>query len=102
MNSVQENHLHREGPGTHLHRLLTGFGVRVCYGCGCEDRMAEMNRQGADWCRQNIDTIVDGLLDEARRRRFIGALTRIIPGPARVAAHKLVLLAIATAEGGSA
>ena len=100
MNPVQELHVQTVGPGTHLHRLLAGFGVRVCYGCGCEDRMAEMNRQGADWCRQNIDTIVDGLLDEARRRRFIGALTRIVPGPARQAAHRLVFLAITTAEGG--
>ena len=97
MRPVQQRQIQSVGPGTHLHRLLSGFGVRMCR--DCEDRMAEMDRQGADWCRQNADTIVDELLEEARQRRFLGTLTRIVPGPARQAAHKLVLLAISTAEG---
>ena len=102
MNPVQEHHTQSVGPGTHLHRLLAAFGVRQSCDCGCEDRMAEMDRQGADWCRRNIETIVDGLMEEARQRQFLGTLTRIVPGPARHAAHKLVLLAISTAEGGPA
>lgn len=102
MSPVEEHQMQSIGPGTHLHRLLAGFGVRTCVGCGCEDRIAEMDRQGVDWCRRNVDTIVDGLMEEARQRRFLGTLSRIVPGPARQAAQRLVLLAISTAEGGSA
>ena len=100
MSSVKEHRVERVGPGTHLHRLLAGFGVRTSVGCGCEDRIAEMDGKGVEWCRQNVDTIVDVLMEEARQRRFLGTLTRIVPGPARQAAHRLVLLAISTAEGG--
>lgn len=57
------------GPGTQLHRLLkriTGEGVTAS--CGCKSHIAEMNRNGPAWCRENVETIVGWLEEEIDRR----------------------------------
>jgi len=87
------------GPGCHLHRLLLGYGIRPRHDCGCEEHTLEMDRQGAEWCRANVETIVDWLMEEALQRHFLGVFPRVAPGAARTAARKLVLQAIVLAEG---
>ncbi|GIW83166.1 MAG: hypothetical protein KatS3mg105_4973 [Gemmatales bacterium] len=91
----------RAGVGTHLHRLLAAWGFTPREGCFCEDRAAELDRRGPRWCAENTDAIVDCLVDEARQCQALGVLARIVPGPTRVAVRRLVLHAIALAEGGS-
>lgn len=101
MSATNENNMNGVGAGTHLHRLLAAWGIVPSERCRCEDRIAEMDRNGPQWCRDNFDTIVDWLLEAADACGFLGALTKIVPGPARIAAQRLVWQAIVCAEGGS-
>ena len=100
MSPVKEDQIQSLGPGTHLHRLLAAFGVRPGSGCDCEDRMAKMDRQGVDWCRENLDVIADWLVEEARERQFLNVLTRMAPGVAHIAARRLIWQAIVLAKAG--
>jgi len=34
----------------------------------CSSRIAEMNARGPEWCRENVDKIVDWLIEEVDRR----------------------------------
>ena len=56
------------GPGTELKKLLATIGITATPNCSCNARAAEMDRQGADWCEHNIDTIVGWLRQEAEKR----------------------------------
>jgi len=57
------------GPGTELKKLLSRFGIGP-KGCGCNARAAEMDQQGAAWCRKNIETIADWLAEQAKKRKL--------------------------------
>ena len=100
MDVIQELIPERLGAGTHLHRLLAAWGFTPTEGCFCEDRVAEMDRRGPQWCRENLYLIADWLVEEARDCQTLGVLARIVPGPTRVAVRRLVLQAIVLAEGG--
>jgi hypothetical protein len=77
----------RPGPGNELKKMLAWF-ARASDTCNCETRADTMNDWGADGCRQNLDTIVDWLMEEAELRGLPhGKFTRII-------ARSLVLTAI--------
>jgi hypothetical protein len=54
-------------PGTELNRLLYKFGFKPAPNCKCNQHIAEMNQKGAEWCEQNVDTIVGWLREEAER-----------------------------------
>jgi len=56
------------GPGTELKKLLATVGIAATPNCSCNARAAEMDRQGADWCEENIETIVGWLREEAEKR----------------------------------
>ena len=56
------------GPGTELKKLLAVVGITATPDCSCNARAAEMDRQGCDWCEQNIDTIVGWLREQAEAR----------------------------------
>ena len=98
------------GPGYQLHKLLKQFiGEDITPGCGCTSRMAKMDCRGPAWCRENIDTIVDWLIEEADRRLKQGkeadepASWRLrlgglnLPGR-RLLLRRLVLVAVRRAE----
>ena len=102
MNTFHENQTHRIGVGTYLHRLLAAWGFKPTEGCFCEDRVADMDRQGPQWCRDHFDLITDCLMEEARDCQALGVLARIVPGPTRVAVRRLLWQAILLAEGGPA
>ena len=75
-----------DGPGSELKAILANtFGVKAKPGCRCNRHVKKMNELGADWCEQNIETIVNWLEEEAKKRKlpFI-----------RLAASKLVKFAI--------
>ncbi|MFO1433547.1 MAG: TlpA disulfide reductase family protein [Candidatus Competibacteraceae bacterium] len=59
------------GPGTELKKLLARFGMQTTPDCPCNDRVILMDRNGCDWCAQNIDTIIGWLREEANRRGLV-------------------------------
>ena len=65
----QQQHLAQHGPGAHLHRLIKKYtGEGITAKCGCVNRIAEMNRRGPAWCRDNMQTIIGWMEEEIKRR----------------------------------
>ena len=61
-NVIQSNWLQiaaaqTNGPGTHLKTILSDLGIKKLIGCGCENKMWQMNVWGVDGCRQRFSTI---------------------------------------------
>jgi len=58
------------GPGTELKMLLAGFPfyIQTTASCSCNAKAKVMDKQGAEWCRANLATIVGWLKDEHTRR----------------------------------
>jgi hypothetical protein len=54
--------------GTELKKLLATVGITATPNCSCNARAYEMDRQGADWCESNLDTVVGWLREEAEKR----------------------------------
>ena len=78
------------GPGTELSKLLKMIGINAKEkGCGCRSHAKRMDREGPQWCRDNIETVLGWLQTEAKKRKlpFVKA-----------AAKQVVLLAIRRAE----
>ena len=78
------------GPGTELSKLLKMIGINAKEkGCGCRSHAKRMDREGPQWCRDNIETVLGWLQTEAKKRQlpFVKA-----------AAKQVVLLAIRRAE----
>lgn len=69
-----------DGPGTELKRLLARVGITATPDCSCNARAAEMDRQGVEWCEENIETIVGWLREQAHARGlpFIDAVGRML------------------------
>lgn len=68
------------GPGKELKKLLKLFGIIPEPGCQCNKRAAYMDQMGCQWCRENIETIVDWLQEEAEKRKmlFLRSAAKII------------------------
>ena len=82
------------GPGTHLKNMLAAFGIKAKEkGCGCKSMERRMDKGGPQWCREHKDEILDHLAKEAKKRGLPFV---------RLAAGKLVYLAIRRAEKNSA
>lgn len=58
------------GAGSILRGFLGRLGVPSGPGCKCLERAAEMDYRGAAWCRDNADSIVDWLAQEASGRKL--------------------------------
>lgn len=98
--------------GTILHdKLRDEFGVDYTKNCGCRQKIAMMNEWGPEGCREHLDYIVNGMLNEAKIRGWqldgrplltvvakIGAATPLGMYFARAWARKLVLGAIKESE----
>lgn len=92
MSPLQDDELDiGEGVGTELKKLLKFIGITASKNCSCNARAKTMNEKGIEWCKDNIDTIVGWLKEEANKRN--------LPFFA-YAARKLVQLAIGRAEKG--
>lgn len=79
------------GPGQELTRILHRVGFRPLAGCKCSEHAKTMDKKGVQWCKDNLDTIVTWLEEEAQRRGF-GVIF------SRLGARQIVLLAIWNAE----
>jgi hypothetical protein len=58
------------GPGTVLSKMLGKIGINSTPNCSCRRRAMEMNTRGADWCSENLDTIVGWLREESEKRKL--------------------------------
>ncbi len=58
------------GPGTELKKLLKLVGITANPNCSCNRRARVMDEKGCEWCRENIETIVDWLGEEAAKRKL--------------------------------
>lgn len=58
------------GPGTELKKLLKKVGIVAAPGCSCNKRARIMDEKGCDWCRENVEMIVDWLGEEASKRKL--------------------------------
>lgn len=77
------------GAGTELKGLLKKIGIVASPNCSCNKRANMMDAKGIDWCKENIEEIVDWLAEEAQKRKLPFL---------RFAGKKLVQLAISRAE----
>lgn len=59
-----------EGVGTELKKLLKVIGITSSPTCGCNAKAKKMNENGIEWCKDNIDTIVSWLKEEADKRNI--------------------------------
>lgn len=68
------------GPGKELKKLLKLFGIIPAPGCRCNKRAAYMDQMGCQWCRDNIDTILGWLQEEADKRGllFVKTVARMV------------------------
>lgn len=78
------------GAGSELKAILAfWFRIKSHSGCNCDELAAEMDANGPEWCRANIETIVDNMKWNARALKITFN---------RPAARLLVNLAIRRAE----
>jgi hypothetical protein len=71
------------GPGTELRKMLASIGIHPRgEKCKCNEHAHEMDRRGADWCEENLESILDWLEAEAKTRGYLGML--FVRGAARV------------------
>jgi hypothetical protein len=59
-----------QGAGTNLKTILGWLFIRPKAGCKCIDRAKTMDENGPQWCRDNLETIVGWLREEAENRRL--------------------------------
>lgn len=69
-----------KGVGTELKKLLSKIGINATPNCSCNKRALFMDKNGIEWCENNIDTIVGWLREEATKRKlpFIDMAGRIL------------------------
>jgi hypothetical protein len=67
-------------PGDALRSVIASRGYVGKSGCGCDDRVAEMNRKGLQWCVDNREEIIGWLKESARQRWISAAVVRFAPG----------------------
>ena len=56
------------GPGTELKAMLKVIGIVATENCSCNARANLMDIRGHQWCRDNMDTILGWLQEEAHKR----------------------------------
>lgn len=56
------------GPGTELKKLLAKIGIKASPTCSCNTRARIMDEKGIQWCKDNTETIVGWLREEATKR----------------------------------
>lgn len=70
----------KEKVGFHLSNLLEMFSFTKVHSCKCKPRAKYLDSVGADWCEQNIETIVNWLKEEASARGlpFVSTVGRML------------------------
>jgi Glycosyl transferase family 2 len=58
------------GAGTNVKASLALLGIVATEGCSCNAKASTMDYQGPQWCRDNIELIVDWMKEEAEARQL--------------------------------
>jgi len=58
----------RGGPGTELKKLLAAMGYVATENCPCNARAREMDEKGVQWVRDNTETVIGWLEEQAKER----------------------------------
>lgn len=56
------------GAGTELKALLSNLGIDAVDSCPCNRHAKEMDNKGVEWCQRNIETVLEWIEKESRRR----------------------------------
>lgn len=56
--------------GLELKKLLSRIGIKANPNCSCNARANAMDKNGIEWCEQNVETICDWLQEEAAKRKL--------------------------------
>jgi len=80
-----------DGPGSILSNMFSFLGIQSTPNCSCKRHAIEMNTNGADWCEQNMDTIIGWLREESKKRNlpFIESVAKMIVNRAIKVSRKL-------------
>jgi hypothetical protein len=58
------------GPGSILSKMLSKVGVKSSPTCSCKQRAITMNKNGIEWCENNMATILGWLKEESAKRNL--------------------------------
>ena len=58
------------GPGSILASMFSMIGIKSTPTCSCRRHALEMNKNGIEWCEENIDTICGWLKEECEKRKI--------------------------------
>lgn len=75
--------------GTELKGLLKRIGITASPNCSCNDRAHFLDQMGCQWTRDNLETVVDWLEEESKKRGLPFV---------RLAGKALVMTAVKLAE----
>jgi hypothetical protein len=75
--------------GTQLKALLSRIGIAATPNCSCNHKAAVMDQMGCQWVKDNLETVVDWLGDESKKRGLPFV---------RLAGRAIVLAAVKLAE----
>lgn len=80
------------GPGTILSGMIKKFGIHMTPNCSCMAKALSMNKEGPDWCEQNIDKILEWLKTESKNRKipFIEPVVKIMVNQAIQKSRKML------------
>ena len=53
-----------------LKKMLESVGIRATPNCSCNAKATAMNKNGIEWCKNNKDTILSWLQEEAVKRKL--------------------------------
>lgn len=77
------------GVGTEIKKLLSYIGIKSTPTCTCNARAKMLDEKGIQWCKENKETIVSWLEEEAKKRKLPFM---------KIAGRKLIDMAIKRAE----
>ena len=66
----QKNQKIEQGAGAELKKMLESVGIRATPNCSCNAKATAMNKNGIEWCKNNKDTILSWLQEEAVKRKL--------------------------------
>jgi len=83
---------HQEGVGTELAKIFAWFWYHEKPGCKCKHYATEMNKNGIEWCKNNIPTIMEWIHEGAKAQGVSMGVIRDL------GAKAAILMAIKRAE----